>query len=64
MGADRTETFQAVPVNPDNRLQDTGRARPIQVCFTRRREDSENILLSQGWTAFDFAGRSGKVKIY
>ncbi|KAF8910672.1 glycoside hydrolase family 13 protein [Gymnopilus junonius] len=30
LGADRVETFQAVPVQPDNRLKDAGRPRDIE----------------------------------
>ncbi|KAK7691063.1 hypothetical protein QCA50_006166 [Cerrena zonata] len=43
IGADRTESFQAIPVDADNRLKEIGPEREIE-----------------GWTAFDFPGRSGK----
>ncbi|KII85010.1 glycoside hydrolase family 13 protein [Plicaturopsis crispa FD-325 SS-3] len=43
LGADRPESFLAVPVDPDNRLQDIGPAQEVE-----------------GWTAFDFPGRSNK----
>lgn len=31
IGADRTESFQAVPADPNNRLKDIGPAREIEV---------------------------------
>lgn len=46
LGADRIESFPAVPVNPQNRLKDDGKVREIE-----------------GWTAFDFPGRAGKVTL-
>ncbi|KAJ7126978.1 glycoside hydrolase family 13 protein [Mycena epipterygia] len=50
LGADRTESFQAIPVNPQNRLKDEGPAREIDASY----------FLTQGWTAFDFKGRGEK----
>jgi hypothetical protein len=32
LGGDRIESFQAVPVDENNRLKDIGPAREIQVC--------------------------------
>ncbi|KAI0303756.1 glycoside hydrolase family 13 protein [Multifurca ochricompacta] len=43
VGADRIETFDAIPVDNANRLREIGPIRQIE-----------------GWTAFDFSGRSGK----
>ncbi|CAL1716239.1 unnamed protein product [Somion occarium] len=43
LGGDRTEVFQAIPVDPHHRLRDIGPPQEVE-----------------GWTAFDFPGRSAK----
>jgi alpha-amylase len=63
-GGDRRETFNAVPVHPENRLHEIGKVREIEVRH-RSPEFQFGLHLSslQGWTAFDFPGRSGQVRL-
>jgi len=39
IGADRTESFQAIPVDPNNRLKEVGPAREVEVRFHKRTAD-------------------------
>jgi alpha-amylase len=65
MGADRCETFPAVPVDPNDRLRDIGEAREINVRLVYGYFYPINDEVSnQAWTAFDFPGRKGKVRLF
>lgn len=61
LGADRTELFRAVRVDPLNRLKDIECERQIKVWFSFLRMWRSHQHDPQGWTAFDFPGRLGKV---
>jgi hypothetical protein len=55
------ETLLAVPVNEHNRLKDAGPEREIEVGIISVTFKVRPDCHLQGWTAFDFPGRGGKV---
>jgi len=51
----------ATPVNPENRMEEIGRPRMIEVLWFIYLWPQPPEPLEQGWTRFNFPGRGGKV---